>query len=124
MGKRKSSKKPVAKKVKPKLDTSFNCPFCNAAGAVHATLDFDAERGKVSCGVCGEEFVSIIDRLAEPVDVYAAWIDACEEANNERNVQQEREEQQRRERERDERPRQRPRREEEEEEEEEDEESR
>lgn len=127
MGKRKSSKKPVVKKVKPKLDTTFNCPFCNAAGAVHATLDFDAERGKVSCGVCGEEYVSVIDRLAEPVDVYAAWIDACEEANNEKNLQQQQreEEEQREEREeREERPRQRPRRQEEEEEDDDDEESR
>lgn len=81
MGKRKSSKKPVAKKVKPKLETSFNCPFCNAAGAVAATLDLDRGVGKVACGVCREEFVSSIDSLAEPVDVYASWIDACEEAN-------------------------------------------
>ena len=81
MGKRKSSKKPVAKKVKPKLETSFNCPFCNAAAAVTATLDLDRGVGKVACGVCREEFVSNIDSLAEPVDVYASWIDACEEAN-------------------------------------------
>ena len=81
MGKRKSSKKPVTKKAKPKLETSFNCPFCNAAAAVAATLDLDRGVGKVACSVCREEFVSAIDSLAEPVDVYAAWIDACEEAN-------------------------------------------
>lgn len=81
MGKRKSSKKPVAKKVKPKLETAFNCPFCNAAGAVTATLDLERGVGKVACGVCREEFVSNIDSLAEPVDVYASWIDACEDAN-------------------------------------------
>lgn len=115
----------MAKKVKPKLDTTFNCPFCNAASAVTAALDFDAERGKCSCGVCGEEYTAVIDRLAEPVDVYAAWIDACEEANNERGLQQQhREQEEREEQEREQRQRQRQRRQgrEEEEEEEEDEE--
>ena len=30
MGKRKSSAKPPPKKARPKLDTVFACPFCNA----------------------------------------------------------------------------------------------
>lgn len=83
MGKRKSSKKPVVKKVKPKLETTFPCPFCNSAGAVTATLDHDREHGAVACGVCGADYATKIDALAEPVDVYAAWIDACEDANKE-----------------------------------------
>lgn len=83
MGKRKSSKKPVVKKVKPKLATTFPCPFCNSAGAVTATLDHDRGHGAVACGVCGADYATKIDALAEPVDVYAAWIDACEDANKE-----------------------------------------
>jgi transcription elongation factor Elf1 len=81
MGKRKSSKKPVTKKSRPKLETSFNCPFCNSASSVTATLDADRGHGGVACGVCGADFGMKIDALAEPVDVYAAWIDACEDAN-------------------------------------------
>ena len=83
MGKRKSSKKPVVKKVKPKLETTFACPFCNSANAVTAALDRERGHGSVSCGVCGADYATRIDSLAEPVDVYAAWIDACEEANKE-----------------------------------------
>jgi transcription elongation factor Elf1 len=30
MGKRKSSAKPPPKKARPKLETTFACPFCNA----------------------------------------------------------------------------------------------
>jgi transcription elongation factor Elf1 len=42
MGKRKSSK-PPPKKVRPKLDVSFNCPFCNSNKSVTATMDWDGE---------------------------------------------------------------------------------
>ena len=40
MGKRKSSK-PPPKKVKPKLDKAFNCPFCNSAKSVTANMDWE-----------------------------------------------------------------------------------
>ena len=70
MGKRKSSKKPVVKKAKPKLETSFACPFCNSAGAVTATLDHDRAHGSVACGVCGADYATRIDALAAtPKDV-------------------------------------------------------
>ena len=44
MGKRKSSKKPVAKKARPKLEKTFNCPFCNAHNAVECRRCTDALR--------------------------------------------------------------------------------
>ncbi len=37
MGKRKASKK-VAKKVQPKLETVFDCPFCNHTKTVEVKL--------------------------------------------------------------------------------------
>ena len=42
MGKRKSSK-PPPKKVKPKLDVAFSCPFCNSDKSVTATMDWNNE---------------------------------------------------------------------------------
>ena len=38
MGKRKSSK-PPPKKVRPKLDKAFNCPFCNSAKSAAVSMD-------------------------------------------------------------------------------------
>ena len=81
MGKRKSSKKPAGKKARPKLETAFNCPFCNSSSTVTATLDRDTKHGGVSCSVCGASFETAINPLTEAVDVYSAWIDECEEAN-------------------------------------------
>ncbi|CAO3653203.1 unnamed protein product [Cunninghamella echinulata] len=72
MGKRKSKRKPV-KKLKQKLDTQFNCLFCNHENAI--------EFGHLTCKVCDISWQCSITYLDEPVDVYSAWIDACEEVN-------------------------------------------
>ena len=48
---------------------------------VTATLDRDTKHGGVSCSVCGASFEMAINPLTEAVDVYSAWIDECEEAN-------------------------------------------
>ncbi|KAI9299792.1 hypothetical protein BJ944DRAFT_143926, partial [Cunninghamella echinulata] len=66
-GKRKSKRKPV-KKLKQKLDTQFNCLFCNHENAIECKLDQSNKVGHLTY-------------LDEPVDVYSAWIDACEEVN-------------------------------------------
>ena len=38
MGGKRSAKKPPPKKVAPKLDKTFNCPFCNHEKSVHAKM--------------------------------------------------------------------------------------
>ena len=80
MGKRKSSK-PPPKKVAPKVDTTFTCPFCNHDKSVFARLDHVAEKGLVECGTCGQKYTCNITHLSEPIDVYSDWIDACERIN-------------------------------------------
>lgn len=80
MGKRKSKAKPAAKK-KPKLDTAFDCPFCNHSGSVECSIDLNHRIGRASCGTCKEEYSTLANALTEPVDVYSEWIDACELAN-------------------------------------------
>ena len=80
MGKRKSSA-PPPKKEAPKLDTAFNCPFCNSSKSVSATMDMEREIGTVACNLCGKKFSTKINHLTEAIDVYSDWIDACEEAN-------------------------------------------
>lgn len=82
MGKRKSSA-PVAKKATPKLDTTFNCPFCNSNKSVHCVIDLDRELGEVYCNLCSNRYRNRITHLTEPIDLYHDWIDACEEANQE-----------------------------------------
>ena len=112
MGKRKSSAKAPAKAPRPKLETTFACPFCNAGApppaapprtaarhhahhlplpslppaaekAVHCEMDRDLMVGEVKCTACGERWSNKIHDLSEAIDVYSEWIDACEAANAE-----------------------------------------
>ncbi len=80
MGKRKS-KAPPPKKVQPKLDTQFTCPFCNHDKSVTAKLDFQQYKGLVECSVCGQKYACTIDDLSAAIDVDSDWIDACERLN-------------------------------------------
>ena len=77
MGKRKAAK-PPPKKSRPKLDTVFTCPFCNAESAVEASMDRKAKLGKLTCKACAETWGTEINALTEPIDIYSEWIDACE----------------------------------------------
>mmetsp|Transcript_8667 Transcript_8667/g.21488 ORF Transcript_8667/g.21488 Transcript_8667/m.21488 type:complete len:93 (-) Transcript_8667:160-438(-) len=88
MGKRKSSK-PPPKKVVPKVDTMFTCPFCNHDKAVIAKMDHLTEKGLVECTVCGQKYTCNITHLSEPIDVYSDWIDACDNLNRERDDEDE-----------------------------------
>ncbi|ORZ08968.1 transcription elongation factor Elf1 like-domain-containing protein [Absidia repens] len=80
MGKRKVKRK-AAKKVKDKLDTQFNCLFCNHEKSIECKLDQSNKVGHLNCKVCDIAWQCSITYLDEPVDVYSAWIDACEEVN-------------------------------------------
>nr|CAB3467058.1 unnamed protein product [Digitaria exilis] len=78
---RKAKAKPVAPKKKPKLDTAFDCPFCNHRGSVECSIDLKHRIARASCGECKEEYSTVANALTEPVDIYSDWIDACELAN-------------------------------------------
>merc|ERR1711865_558065 len=82
MGRRKSAAKPPPKKKSPKLATNFDCPFCNTKASVDCQIDKKRFLGTVSCRVCSAEYQMMTDYLTEPVDVFCAWIDDCEEAND------------------------------------------
>ncbi|KAL7752434.1 hypothetical protein RI367_001968 [Sorochytrium milnesiophthora] len=79
MGKRKSARKVVVKR-KPKLDTAFNCLYCNHEQAVEVRMDNEKKLGFLRCRICDERWQSKITTLSEPVDVYSDWLDAAEEA--------------------------------------------
>lgn len=74
MGKRSSTKAPP-KKQRPKLDLTFNCPFCNSSKSVTCLLDREAEKGTAKCSVCLEKFTGRITPLTDPVDLYHDWLD-------------------------------------------------
>lgn len=80
MGGKKSSAKP-APKIKPKLASQFNCPFCSHANSVEVKMDRRAQVGYLKCRVCVAEYEMRIDPLHQPVDVFADWIDECEALN-------------------------------------------
>ncbi|KAL8953354.1 MAG: hypothetical protein Q9222_000781 [Ikaeria aurantiellina] len=79
MGKRKkSSRKPQAKKKKDPLPSTFPCLFCNHEHSVTVKIDKKAGIGELSCKVCGQHFQTGINYLSAGVDVYSDWIDACD----------------------------------------------
>ncbi|KAI8320914.1 Elf1-domain-containing protein, partial [Martensiomyces pterosporus] len=77
MGKRKSSRK-IVKKEKPKLDTTFDCLFCNHEKSIIVSMDKDRKVGNLKCKVCSASYQAAIHHLSDPIDVYSEWIDACE----------------------------------------------
>ncbi|XP_072023673.1 transcription elongation factor 1 homolog [Amphiura filiformis] len=81
MGRRRSKRKPPAKKKTLGLEAQFTCPFCNHEKACEVKMDRTRNVGIISCRVCLEDYQTSITYLSEPVDVYSDWIDACEAAN-------------------------------------------
>lgn len=81
MGKRKKSSRTPVKRVIQKLDTKFNCLFCNHDKSVSCTLDKKNSIGTLSCKICGQSFQTRINSLSQPVDIYSDWFDAVEEVN-------------------------------------------
>ncbi|KAG2604309.1 transcription elongation factor 1 homolog [Panicum virgatum] len=82
MAKRKSRKaKAAPPKKASKLDTAFDCPFCNNRASVECTIDLKHLIAVVSCGICKESYSTSANALTEPIDVYSEWIDACESVN-------------------------------------------
>jgi transcription elongation factor Elf1 len=69
------------KKVVQKLDTQFNCLFCNHESSIICTLDKKNNLGTLYCKICGQSFQTTINSLSKPVDVYTDWYDATEEVN-------------------------------------------
>ena len=81
MGKRKKSSRGPVKRQVLKLDTKFNCLFCNHENVVTCVLNKKECIGSLSCKICGQSFQTRINALSQPVDVYSDWFDAVEEVN-------------------------------------------
>eukprot|EP01111_Echinosteliopsis_oligospora_P002281 TRINITY_DN1334_c0_g1_i1.p1 TRINITY_DN1334_c0_g1~~TRINITY_DN1334_c0_g1_i1.p1 ORF type:complete len:132 (-),score=34.04 TRINITY_DN1334_c0_g1_i1:198-593(-) len=81
MGGKKKSSKPPPKKKRPTVPKTFKCPFCDHDESCSCVMQKDSGIGKIQCGVCSAFFQTNITDLSDPIDVYSAWIDACEAAN-------------------------------------------
>lgn len=92
MGKRKKPTRKPQKKIALKLDTKFNCLFCNHDKSVNCTLDKKNSIGSLQCKICGQAFQTRINGLSQPVDVYSDWFDAVEEVNTGRGSESEEDE--------------------------------
>ncbi|KAJ8513729.1 hypothetical protein OPV22_004163 [Ensete ventricosum] len=68
-------------KVQPKLEAAFTCPFCNHDKSVSCTLDKTLKIGEAQCEVCKESYATTIHHLTEPIDIYAEWVDECEQVD-------------------------------------------
>eukprot|EP00727_Mastigamoeba_balamuthi_P012030 m51a1_g745 putative elf1p (162) ;mRNA; r:511078-511694 len=82
MGKRKKARKPPPRRVRAKLATMFDCPFCNHEGTVTFKLDKSSSTGTLHCNMCDVEYsTQVKDPLTEGIDVYYEWIDEATELN-------------------------------------------
>uniref|UniRef100_A0A0N4ZP22 Transcription elongation factor 1 homolog n=1 Tax=Parastrongyloides trichosuri TaxID=131310 RepID=A0A0N4ZP22_PARTI len=83
MGKRKTSSRTGPAKVKPviPLPKIFDCPFCQQELCVECKIDHNTNIGKIYCRLCNEHFQMPVHHLDEAIDVYNAWIDACDAQN-------------------------------------------
>eukprot|EP00035_Acanthoeca_spectabilis_P003105 m.91279 g.91279 ORF g.91279 m.91279 type:complete len:126 (+) comp11929_c0_seq2:3533-3910(+) len=81
MGRKKSKRKPPAKKAADKLAETFDCPFCNHEATCKVEINHEKSVGSIKCSVCDEDFQCATNHLTDPIDVYTEWIDACDEAN-------------------------------------------
>ncbi|KAI0054097.1 Elf1-domain-containing protein [Auriscalpium vulgare] len=79
MGKRKkSSRKPTAKKGKDPLDTTFTCLFCHHDNSVNVKVDRKEGVAHLLCKICDQRYQSRVHHLTEPIDIYSEWIDAAD----------------------------------------------
>ncbi|KAI8896134.1 transcription elongation factor 1 [Globomyces pollinis-pini] len=90
MGKRKSTTRKQAKKVKTTLDKTFACVFCNHENTISCKLDQDNKIGHLICSACAIQWSCAITALTEPIDIYSEWIDACDNVQAEVSKQPER----------------------------------
>ena len=88
MGRKKSSQ--VQRSVaKVKVDTVFDCPFCNDIKTVEVIMDNNNAVADIKCRICLAKFQTEIHHLTEPIDVYWEWIDECEKVNKKSEVVEE-----------------------------------
>lgn len=80
MGKRKAAKKVQGPKKREPLATVFPCLFCNHEKSCSVVMDKKTMQGNLSCKVCGQTNSCEINYLSAAVDVYADWVDKCDEA--------------------------------------------
>jgi len=68
-------------KPRPKLDTQFDCLFCQSNKTIEVKMVRPEQIGFLKCRVCNVSFQTRISYLSEAVDVYSDWVDEAEEAN-------------------------------------------
>ncbi|CAF1285510.1 unnamed protein product [Adineta steineri] len=80
---RKKSKRKVQKTTRKlqTLQTLFECPFCNHESSCDVKFDRKKQRAQIFCRICSETYETDVNYLSEAIDVYNAWIDACEDVN-------------------------------------------
>ncbi|KAF9938804.1 hypothetical protein BGZ67_010354 [Mortierella alpina] len=62
-----------------RLDKLFDCINCSQSKTVRCKLKLGDRVGSLECEKCKVAFSTSIHHLSHDVDVYHAWIDACEE---------------------------------------------
>ena len=56
------------------------------ASSPNARRDMERMLGQARCSVCKESFECKVTKLDEAIDVYSAWVDACEDVNPDQDI--------------------------------------
>jgi transcription elongation factor Elf1 len=75
MGRRKKAVKKVVKRKKYAVAKVFKCLFCNHEKSVNCQMNTSSMTGELLCGMCGAKFVTSINTLSEPIDIFTEWLD-------------------------------------------------
>lgn len=81
MGRKKARRTQARPQRQAKQERRFNCLVCNQEQVVKCTVDHYENRGTAQCTVCDATYRCSTNRLSQPIDVYASWVDEEEGAS-------------------------------------------
>lgn len=74
MGRKKTRRSQIKTKIKPKIQTFFDCPECNSEGTVKVAISRKS-KAIASCKICDAKYQTGANKLTASIDVYTKWID-------------------------------------------------
>lgn len=80
MGKRRRAQKKIVTKKKQVVAKVFKCPVCSVENSVEAKLNFKENIGKLECKNCKKSYLTKINYLSEPIDLFSEWLDEIDRA--------------------------------------------
>ena len=69
--------------IRDRVATVFKCLYCNHDEAVTCKMNDSDMTATLKCRICACSYVTTINSLSEPIDVYSEWLDETDERQKE-----------------------------------------